>query len=433
MNGENPGIIEQYVNLDTIALHIQNPELEQEENELAARAIQRARAQFVVDAIATELGKRRIGLIHSRNTLLGEVSLIDRDLSHIDEALGTSTADETTPGETERLHEGVEIAPDAPVTFGQFKKVLTPYGYSSRTLTHNWKEMLELCEQQQQGSSLVAPKELCELPEPEIDRASNGRARYERSSVDAVAFRRAVDFMDSFGPHYNNQLEGIKALLHSFSVTADYRTYMIWKDFAAHVIDPADKIMPEVYNARRQLAEHEVSSLADLRRQHDELWEQADATNNESAFMAFIKAHPAFTIQLNRHSLATPFSFEFVDAHRATLEARFRRVRGSVVAKTFGVLTRKGVFNTTDEAMQQQWGMTQSESVHSRSRYADREFVDQVNVVEPQTFFDQAFRIDNFGISSAKAVLAVAYIQAEEVFAALSGQNSDDRPHSELH
>lgn len=432
MNGEISGMIDRQVDLDTIALHVQNPALEHNENELAAKAIQRSRAQFVVDAIATELDNRRIGLIDGRSILLGEVGLINRDLGLIDEALGASNTGESGPNEGEGQDDVIEIAPGTPVTFGQFKEVLVPYGYSSRILTNNWVQMLELCEQQQQGSSWVAPKELCELPEPEIDRAANGRARYDRSRVDAVAFKRSADFIDSFGPHYNNQLEGIKALLHTFSVTADYRTFMVWKDFAAHVIDPADKIMPDVDDARRQLAEQEVSSLTDLQRQHDEWWRQADATHHESTFMAFIKAHPAFTIQLNRDNGATPFSFEFSDMHKSTVEERFLRVR-AVVAKTFGVLLRKGIFSTADEAVQRQWGITQSESVHSRSRHDEWELVDQVNVVEPEAFFDQAFRVDNFGIASAKAVLAVAYIQAEEAFAAKSAQNRDHEQHPELH
>ena len=152
-----------------------------------------------------------------------------------------------------------------------------------------------------------------------------------------------------------------------------------------------------------------LSELAISPLRHERLTEVAKATNKKD-FIELMSTEPAFTLWLKKKGSIDPWNFDYAGIHADEIGLSLSRN----ISKSFGALARAYVFSTFDqstrlssdeEARQREfWGVGNIERDEEGS-------VVSITVAEPVTFFENALYLNNFGLQSAKAVLAVAYHQ----------------------
>lgn len=146
-----------------------------------------------------------------------------------------------------------------------------------------------------------------------------------------------------------------------------------------------------------------------MREEHDGLWRDFAKIDDEDQFINAISKHPQLYLRLDRSGKVTPFDWNYMGRRRLVVTTRFPEARHTVT-KAYGLLSRHSPLTVmADESTQDQWGIVQEQSADPGSKLAG-----SVKIEDPARFFVEAFKIAGFGISCAKAVLAVAYIQAEE-------------------
>lgn len=373
--------------------------LDVEEENLAVTAIRSYRIAEFRGGIVDTLETRYLEAAERQRSLIDEFKATGAEMAIAEEALSMRRQD-TENTETPKPEQIV-----GQVAFDTFRKVLEAHGWSSKLITNNWKDIIELATSEWKQRDW--PSDFS-IPEPEnvVRDISGYIPNAGAATIDASAFVRISQLFHSFGPHYTDELKAIKALKPLSTAMPLYHTFKMWDDFARHC---RDEQVVEDLSTQNIGTEIESSISAELIHQsrHRELLVQTIPPTGNQLY-AHLENEPPFILWFDRDkSFSYPYWLRsWIERNQPVLKAQYGD--GVRAMNRAANCLARGLNTVIDR-----W--TKKGAVSETIVDPEDETRTGLVINDPMKFFDEALAITNFGVKSAIATLCIADMQRLEM------------------